>query len=218
MAADFDALRDELGPQATASPRELSSAAAEDWEVLQRGGGATPRSGGPRAPDHSSLESGEPADLGGSSLKDLLVHRLRISSAEAGRAHHRRPTTGAATGTHRPAAATAVGQHRLAAQAEGRIGDEHIQIIYATLNKKLPAWTDGLTRDQAEHTLASIACTLDPEQLQAAADRLILLLKPTAPNPPKVRPGNATSRWAGQRRRRHEPPHRTAGRPMPRHP
>ena len=87
--------------------------------------GATPRSHELRL---SRLDHADPADLGGSSLKDLLVHRLRISSAEADGAH-RRPTTRTATSAHRRAAATAIGEHA-AAQAEGRIGDEHIQIIY----------------------------------------------------------------------------------------
>ena len=128
------------------------------------------------------LDHADAADFGGSSLKDLLIHRLRISSAEAGRRITDAQRLGprrALTGEPLPPLLA----HTAAAQAEGCIGDEHIKIIQETLVNKLPAWTDGLTRDQAEHTLASIACTLDPDQLQAAADRLILLLDPDGPEP-----------------------------------
>ncbi|MGA5465142.1 HNH endonuclease signature motif containing protein [Mycobacterium sp. NPDC050041] len=128
------------------------------------------------------LDRADPADLGGSSLKDLLVHRLRISSTEAGRRITDAQQLGprrALTGQPLPPLLA----HTAAAQAEGRIGDEHIQIIRNTLDKKLPSWVDGNTRDQAEHTLASIACTLDPEQLQAAADRLVALIDPDGPEP-----------------------------------
>lgn len=124
MAAEFDALRDELAA-GNASPRELI-AAAEDWEVLQRRHATF---------SHELLtilaRDADPAELGGSSLKDLLVHRLRISSAGAGRRITDAEQLGprrALTGQPLPPLLA----NTAAAQAEGRIGEEHIQIIYKT--------------------------------------------------------------------------------------
>ena len=62
-----------------------------------------------------------------------------------------------------------------AAQARGQIGSEHVRVIRKFL-KKLPSRVGFDEREAAEAQLAEIACTLTPEELRVAADRLATLL------------------------------------------
>jgi hypothetical protein len=117
-----------------------------------------------------------PVELGGTSLADVLVSRLRISRGEARRRvgeaddlAERVVMTGETVAPQLPATAAAV--------AAGRIGAEHVRVIRGFL-RDLPCAVDVGTREAAEHQLAQLATTLAPEQLRKAADRLAALLNP----------------------------------------
>ncbi|MEO3760384.1 HNH endonuclease signature motif containing protein [Mycobacterium sp. B14F4] len=122
----------------------------------------------------ANLERAPLAEIGESSAAKALSFMLRIDKDEATRRVKeardlapRRTMTGevlepALTGT-------------AAAQERGDIGGEHVKVIRLFL-KKLPMRVSYDEREAAEAQLAQIACTLTPEELRKAADRLAALL------------------------------------------
>ena len=117
-----------------------------------------------------------PVELGATSWREVLSTRLRVSDTEARRrldeAHDLGPRVALSGEPLAPQlAATA------AAQAAGQIGAEHVRIIHKFVDE-LPDSVDYQTREQAEATLARVACGHKPEGLREAADRLLTLLHP----------------------------------------
>jgi hypothetical protein len=117
-----------------------------------------------------------PVELGAKNTATALADALRISRAEARRrladAHDlapRRTLLGEELAPKRSAAA--------AAQADGRLGPEHLRIIGGFF-KDLPDAIDATTCEQAETTLTRVGVEHTPEGLREAADRLLMLLHP----------------------------------------
>ena len=69
-----------------------------------------------------------------------------------------------------------------AAQAEGTIGPEHVDII-RSFTAKLPGWVDPVTREQTEASLVRIATLTGPETLRKDADTLATLIDQDGPAP-----------------------------------
>ena len=115
-----------------------------------------------------------PAELGGTSLANVLTTRLRISKGEAQRRIKHGELLGpqrALTGEPLPPKLPNVA----AAQRRGDIGAEHVAVIERFFDQ-LPARIDYQTRGAAEADLARIAAGLGPTQLRKAADRLAALI------------------------------------------
>ncbi|BBZ26334.1 hypothetical protein MMAD_06290 [Mycolicibacterium madagascariense] len=166
LALDFDALTD----------RELLT-------VLQRMEGTQRR----RATvSHRILarmdRESNPMALGAKSLRELLIDRLKISATDAARrVDHARdlgPRVSLLGEPQEPVLARTA-----AAQAEGRIGADHVAQIrrfFATL----PGWVSVEERERCEETLVSVAPGLTPEGLRQARKRLRAMIDPdgSAPN------------------------------------
>ena len=122
-----------------------------------------------------------PTELGARNLREVLRHRLRISTAEASRrladAADLAPRTGVSGAPMDPVRAVTA-----AARAAGTIDGEHVRIIRATM-ARLPEWVDVVTREQAERDLVRAARSLDPDGLRRIADRLLALLDQDGPEP-----------------------------------
>jgi len=121
-------------------------------------------------------EQGCPAELGAPTLVGVLSTRLQISRAEARRriaeANDLGPRTAITGEVLEPRL-----PHTAAAQAQGRIGAEHVQIIRGFFTA-LPEAIDIGTRCAAEADLAAIGAEFDPAGLRQGADRLMALLHP----------------------------------------
>jgi hypothetical protein len=141
----------------------------------------------------------EPAELGARSWRQVLVARLRISRAEAGRrlgdAEQLAPRTGLTGQPLAPVLAVTA-----AAQAEGAIGAEHVRVIRSTMDA-LPGWVDVVTREQAEADLVAAARGLDPDLLKKAAERLLALLDQDGPAPDDAERARRRGLWIGAQRR-----------------
>jgi hypothetical protein len=114
-------------------------------------------------------------ELGGT-LAFAMAQRLRIDRTEAARRIHEAADLGprrALTGEplEPKLAATA------AAQRDGKIGVQHIQIIRGFLDR-LPDAVDFAAREETEHQLAEYATQHGPEQLRKFAVGLALRLNP----------------------------------------
>jgi hypothetical protein len=137
-----------------------------------------------------------PVELGAKSLRDVLRDRLRISGADA-----RRRIDEAADLGPRVALSGEALPPRLsltaAAQADGRIGADHVRIIGRFFDR-LPQWVDVTTREQAEATLVRIATGLDPDGLRKAADRLALLIDQDGPMPDDTERARRRGLWIGK--------------------
>jgi Domain of unknown function (DUF222) len=122
-----------------------------------------------------------PTELGGKSLKAVLVQRLRISGkdaarrlADAGELGPRAALTGEALAPLLAQTATA--------QADGTIGPEHVEAIRNFFDT-LPAWVDTTTREQAETSLLPIAVGFGPDDLRTATATLAVLIDQDGPAP-----------------------------------
>lgn len=117
----------------------------------------------------------------GNSMRDILVHSLRISKAEA----QARIDDASALGPRR-----AVNGEPLppklpttaASQVRGDIGVAHVRVIRKFF-KKLPPGVSAETRDSAEELLGRTAARLTPEELQQVADRLRMTIDQDGPEP-----------------------------------
>jgi hypothetical protein len=123
---------------------------------------------------NSLAAQASPAELGGTSLADVLATRLRISRTEARRRiadaedlGPRAAISGEPLAPWLPATA--------AAQQSAQLNSEHVRIIRNFFDH-LPASIDAATREAAEADLARLGGQLGPEQLRKAAERLAALL------------------------------------------
>jgi hypothetical protein len=117
-----------------------------------------------------------PVELGATSIAAAIAERLRLSRSDArrriGDAEHlgpRRTLSGEPLQPKLTKTATA--------QADGKIGPEHVRIIRKFFDD-IPDAVDFQTREQSEATLARVAAEHTPEGLRAAADRLMALIHP----------------------------------------
>ncbi|WP_084229181.1 HNH endonuclease signature motif containing protein [Mycobacterium sherrisii] len=116
-----------------------------------------------------------PAELG-CPLSQAIADWTQISRAEAGRRVReaadlgpRCALTGAPLAPVLPATARA--------QAEGRLGPEHVAVIRRFYHR-LPGWIDDDTRSHAETHLATLGTQYRPDQLARLADKLADCLNP----------------------------------------
>ncbi len=127
------------------------------------------------------IEETEPHRLGESSWKGVLTTSLRVSGAEAGRRLRRAKMLGPRRAmTGQPLAP--VWEATAAAQAQGVLDDEYITVI-AKFHQKLPAWVDVDTRAAADAHLAALGSGLGPDELDAAAGRLLMMIDQDGPEP-----------------------------------
>jgi hypothetical protein len=137
-----------------------------------------------------------PVELGAKSLRDVLRDRLQISGGDA----RRRIEDAAVMGPRVALSGDALGPVlalTAAAQADGRIGADHVRIIRRFFDR-LPQWVDLATREQAEATLVRIATGLDPDGLRKAADRLALLIDQDGPMPEDTERARRRGLWIGK--------------------
>lgn len=112
--------------------------------------------------------------MGAKSWRQVLAHRWRISTSEAGRRLEeaallgpRRSLTGEALDPVLPCTAMA--------QGRGLINDEHVEVLRKAM-ACLPAAVDTLTRGQIEVDLVRHAVGLGPKELKDKAERILFLL------------------------------------------
>ena len=122
-----------------------------------------------------------PQAMGAKNWKDVLAIRYRISSPEA----NRRLTEAALlaprqsmTGAPLPPVLEATA----AAQADGRITPEHVEVIRKAVNK-LPGFVDAATREQFEADVVRIASGAGPKATDDAAELELFLLDQDGPEP-----------------------------------
>lgn len=122
-----------------------------------------------------------PNEMGAHSWREVLRVRFRISSGEA----HRRLTEAellaprqAVTGPSLPPALPATA----AAQAQGLINAEHVEVIRKSVNK-LPSWVDPATRERFELDLVRTAVKVGPKELADTAELTLFLLDQDGPEP-----------------------------------
>lgn len=122
------------------------------------------------------VTEGDPGALGACSLTKALAERLRISSAaarrrlnEAAELGPRTSVTGEPLEPLLPALA--------AAQADGRIGPEHVAIARKA-HASIPATVPAHDRERAEGHLAVLAEEYGPEIFQRLADHVVAVLNP----------------------------------------
>lgn len=121
-------------------------------------------------------DEAEPFRLGEKSWKKVLTTALRVSGADA----ERRLKRAAMLGPRRAISGeplAPVWESTAAAQARGLLDEEHVAVI-AKFHKKLPAHVDSATRAEADRHLAEVAAGLDPENLDAAAAMLLVMIDP----------------------------------------
>jgi Domain of unknown function (DUF222) len=137
-----------------------------------------------------------PVDLGAKSLRDVLRERLQISGADAKRRIEDSAVLGPRTALSGEALEPVL-PLTAQAQADGRIGAEHVRIIRRFFDR-LPAWVDLRTREQAEATLVRTASGLDPDLLRKAADRLATLIDQDGPMPDDTERARRRGLWIGK--------------------
>src|SRR5690349_14316837 len=122
-----------------------------------------------------------PQQMGAKNWKDVLAIRYRISGPEA----NRRLTEAALlaprqsmTGAPLPPVLEATA----AAQAEGRITPEHVEVIRKAV-KKLPGFVDAATAEQFEAEVVRIAGGAGPKATDDAAELELFLLDQDGPEP-----------------------------------
>ena len=137
------------------------------------------------ATDHQILAAAQTQatakDIGAKDWPEVLHVRHRISREEARRRVRdadylgpRSAITGEALGP--------VWGLVAAAQAEGAINVEHVQVITAFFTK-MPLWVDPATLLQCEHDLVAAARHQTPEELRRAAADLVYRLDQDGPEP-----------------------------------
>ncbi|WP_372510987.1 HNH endonuclease signature motif containing protein [Mycolicibacterium aurum] len=113
----------------------------------------------------------EPCRLGEKTWPAVLTTALRITSAEAKRRIARAKVLGPRRSfTGEPLAP--LWESTAAAQARGEVDVAHVEVI-ERFHTALPSWVDVDTRAAADAQLAELAAGLDPDNLDAAARRLV---------------------------------------------
>ncbi|VEG55352.1 protein of uncharacterised function DUF222 [Mycolicibacterium aurum] len=123
----------------------------------------------------------EPCRLGEKTWPAVLTTALRITSAEAKRRLARSKVLGprqAMTGQPLPP----LWESTAAAVARGELDVAHVEVI-ERFHKALPSWVDVDTRAAADAQLAELAAGLDPDNLDAAARRLLACIDQDGPPP-----------------------------------
>lgn len=123
----------------------------------------------------------EPCRLGEKTWPAVLTTALRITSAEAKRRLARAKVLGprqAITGQPLPP----LWESTAAAQARGELDVEYVEVM-ERFHKALPSWVDVDTRAHADAQLAELAAGLDPDNLDAAAKRLLACVDQDGPPP-----------------------------------
>jgi len=142
-----------------------------------------------------------PKEIGGKNWADVLRIRLHINSEDARRrvrhGEHVGPRTGL-TGEALPPLWEEVAR----AQAAGDLNAEHIEVI-ANLLANLPLWVDLATTTQCEQSLVAGARHQTPEELRAAAKRLMDALDPDGPEPDDSEPHPKRGMTTGKQRSDH---------------
>lgn len=140
-----------------------------------------------------------PRELGAKSWREVLTTRWRISSAEA----HRRLTAAellgprrALTGESLPPVLAATA----AAQADGLITGEHVDVIRKAVNR-LPGFVDTQTRGRIEVDLVRVAVGVGPRELSDCADRILFLLDQDGPEPDDAERARKRAVSIGRQRR-----------------
>ncbi|MDX1879861.1 DUF222 domain-containing protein [Mycolicibacterium sp. 141076] len=122
-----------------------------------------------------------PKDIGAKNWSDVLRIRLHISGKEARRRvrdmEHLAPRA-SLTGEPLPPR----WQEAARAQAAGAINPEHVEVI-GNFMANLPGWVDPMTTTQSEQTLVARARHQTPEELRAAANKLLYELDQDGPEP-----------------------------------
>jgi hypothetical protein len=121
------------------------------------------------------------AACGATSWRQVLTVRLRISPKDAGRRLDEARDLGPRVALSGEAMAPSLAE-TAQAQAAGRIGPEHVEVIRSFF-AKLPGWVDPVTREEAEATLVHVARDTGPDVLRKAAHRLATLLDQDGPAP-----------------------------------
>ncbi|CRZ18540.1 HNH endonuclease signature motif containing protein [Mycolicibacterium neworleansense] len=122
-----------------------------------------------------------PQTTGGNSMRDILVHSLRISKAEA----QARLDDAVALGPRRAMNGEPLAPKlptTAATQARGEIGVAHVRVIRKFF-KQLPAGVSAESRDSAEELLGRTAARLTPDELRQVADRLRVTIDQDGPEP-----------------------------------
>ncbi|NMN99275.1 HNH endonuclease signature motif containing protein [Antrihabitans stalactiti] len=115
-------------------------------------------------------------ELGNGNLTWVLADALRITPGDARLRTHLADELGPRqTITGQPL--DPIYTETAAGQKAGQIGDPHIKVIREFF-KNLPHTIDIDTREQAEAALATLARTLRPDELRAAANRMLAHLNP----------------------------------------
>ncbi len=152
------------------------------------------------ATDHRILAAAQTQatakDIGAKDWPEVLHVRHRISREEARRRVRdadylgpRSAITGEALGP--------VWGLVAAAQAEGAINVEHVQVITAFFTK-MPLWVDPATLLQCEHDLVAAARHQTPEELRRAAADLVYRLDQDGPEPEDDEPAPKRSFVVGK--------------------
>ncbi|CAM5738467.1 hypothetical protein MAUB1S_01023 [Mycolicibacterium aubagnense] len=122
-----------------------------------------------------------PKEIGAKNWPDVLRICLHIGAKEARRRvrdmEHLGPRTGL-TGEPLPPR----WEEAARAQADGAINTDHVDVI-ANFMANLPNWVDPATTVQAEQTLVARARHQTPEELRAAANKLLYELDQDGPEP-----------------------------------
>ncbi len=119
---------------------------------------------------------GSPREMGAKSWPAVLTHRLGIAAGDA----RRRIVDAAELGPRRTLTGQALSPQlaaTAAAQADGRIGADHVAVIRDFM-AHLPADVDPGTAEAAETQLAALAGGLTPEQTRGVARHLLGYLDP----------------------------------------
>ncbi|MCX8560864.1 DUF222 domain-containing protein [Mycolicibacterium mucogenicum] len=122
-----------------------------------------------------------PKDIGAKNWADALRIRLHIGAKEARRRVRDMEHLGARaslTGEVLPP----LWEEAARAQADGAINTEHVEVI-SHFMANLPNWVDPATTVQCEQTLAAGARHQTPEELRAAANKLLYALDQDGPEP-----------------------------------
>jgi Domain of unknown function (DUF222) len=122
-----------------------------------------------------------PKEIGAKNWAEVLRIRLHIDAKEARRRLRDMENLGPRTGlTGEPL--PPLWEEAARAQAAGAINTEHITVI-GNFMANLPDWVDLQTRTQCEHTLVAGARHQTPEELRAAANKLLYELDQDGPEP-----------------------------------
>jgi hypothetical protein len=122
-----------------------------------------------------------PKEIGGKNWADVLRIRLHLSAKEARRRVRDMENLGPRTGLTGEVLPP-LWEEAARAQADGAINADHVDVI-GHFMANLPNWVDPATTVQCEQTLVARARHQTPEELRAAANKLLYELDQDGPEP-----------------------------------